>query len=166
MSRPTEITYEIEGEKLGETSTTSVKLENTVTISEATTFAAAYATAINNMIGGVIRSAIATFRANITGLTGNAALDSSDVEEVAAFQFRTLEGRTVDFNLPCLNEASVESSSHELDQTDADVAAIITMFEDGIAVTGGTIQPCDIGEDGIVSTLFARERFRNSGGRR
>lgn len=166
MARPTEIIYEIEGAKLGEKSTTSVKLENTVTLSQTTTFAAAYATAINNLIGGVIRRATAFYLANITGLTANSIIASSDVEEIAAFQFRTSAGRTVDFNLPCMDESYVEAGSHELDQADSEVAAIITMFEDGIAVTGGTIQPCDIGEESIVSTVYARERFRSSGSRR
>jgi hypothetical protein len=53
-----------------------------------------------------------------------------------------------------------------LNQAETNVAAFIAAMETGIAVTGGTISPCDIGESSIVDTVFAREAFKNSGARR
>lgn len=161
---PTEIIYTVE-DRAGRTATTSVKLPSVEPKTRVQTFHEAFVSALDDLIGGVIRSAIAVLQIDISGVTGNLEDPDSDVEDVGAFEFVTAEGNRVKLNLPAVDELFVDNSSGNLDQTDSQIAAIITMMEDGIAVTGGTIQPCDIGEDSIVGTLFARERFRNSGKR-
>ena len=53
-----------------------------------------------------------------------------------------------------------------MNQADPEVAAFISMMEDGIVTAGGTIQPCDVGESDITNLIYAREKFRASGRRR
>lgn len=102
---------------------------------------------------------------DLSGLTGNAALTVSDVEEIGAFAF-TPSGRPVGsvvVNVPGLLDGLTTAGSDDIDQADPDVAAFISAFEDGIATTGGTIQPCDVDENDIVSTAYARAEVKNSG---
>ena len=66
-------------------------------------------------------------------------------------------------NIPATNDTASVAGSDDLDQTDTDVAAIVSLLEDGLAVTGGTIIPSDVDENDIVEVVTARERVRNSG---
>ncbi|HEY9658563.1 MAG TPA: hypothetical protein V6C65_08945 [Allocoleopsis sp.] len=163
---PVNLIYTIEGDTQGEKSTTSLSLFDGNLLDSLQKFAVAFATILNSAIMGKILDAFLVFDVDISGLTGNTLSDASDVEEVAAFEFGTAENNRIKLNIPGLQEAKVIADTHELDTADTDVAAIIAMMEDGLAVTGGTIEPCDIGEDDIVDTFFAREQFRNSGSRR
>lgn len=158
-----QLVYTIVGDKPGETSETSVSLYSGNILSALTGFAVAFATLLNNAIMGKILDAYLVFGVDISSLTGNTLSAASDVEEIAAFEFATGENNRVKLNIPGLQEAKVVSGTHELDTADSDIAAVIAMMEDGIAVTGGTIEPCDIGGDDLVDTFFAREQFRNSG---
>jgi hypothetical protein len=154
-------------DRSGDTATTSVKV-NAGTIAALTTFAATWATALNDLISGAIRSVVAYVILEGVGLlTDNAMQDASDVEHVAKFRFRTLTGTHVSLNIPAVDEDVIAAySSDELDQADPQTAALIAAMISGISVTGGTIQPCDIGESSVLSVEFAREAFKNSGNRR
>jgi hypothetical protein len=92
-------------------------------------------------------------------------LSTSDVEEVGAFVARTTEGRPVEINVPALNDGVVVAGTNQLDITDPAVAAFITMLEDGIAVTGGTIVPSDVGEDDLEAVVSFTKETRSSGTR-
>lgn len=110
---------------------------------------------------------VVTFIQNLdlSGLASNLALSNSDVEELAAFAF-TPNGRPTGssvINVPGLLEGLTISGSDDLDQADPDVAAFISAMEDGIATTGGTIQPCDVDENDLVSASYARLEHANSG---
>lgn len=162
-----EIVYEVE-DRSGDKATTAVKVGGNQVVANITEFAAAYATAVNAIIKGIIRSATAYFFPDISGLTGNVATPFSDVEHVGKFEFLTADGNRVKVNIPAIDEQLVEATtSDSLNQSQTDVAAFIAAMENGIAVSGGgTIQPCDIGESSLIDTIFAREAFRNSGARR
>lgn len=159
------IIYSVVGEVPTEISTTEVKLPDSFSLAQFTTFGAAFATAMNNLIWGRILDATLVVDVDISALTGNIAAVQGDVEEVGAFEFVTAQGNRVKMNVPAIDELLTAADSHELDQADPAVAAAIAMMETGIAVTGGTIAPCDIGQDDIVDTIFAREQHRNSGKR-
>jgi len=163
---PVNLVYTIEGDKDGEYSTTSLTLWDGNLIASLQGFAVAFATLLNNTIMGKILSAFLVFEVDISGLTGNTVSDAADVEEIGAFEFATTEGNRVKLNIPALQEALVVANTHDLDTAETEISAVITMMEDGLAVTGGTIEPCDIGMDDIVDTYFSREQFRNSGRRR
>lgn len=150
----------------GEPATTSVKVADETTIAGLNGFAVGWANALNDIIRGAIRNAIAHLLVNITGLTSNTIISSSDVEHLGKFQFLTAAGRRVEVNVPCIAEFTVDTDvADEMDTAQADVAAFLSMMEDGISVSGALIQPCDIGGEDIVSTAFAREGARNSGRR-
>lgn len=161
-----EIIYTIE-DASGDQATTSVRVGGTPTNAQINGFGAGWATALNNIIAGKIIQAAAFVFANISGLTGNLMSNNADVEHVGKFEFLTVAGNRVKINIPALSEIALgATTSDSLNQANANVAAFIAAMEDGVAVTGGVIQPCDIGEDDITEVIFAREAFRNSGARR
>lgn len=161
-----EVVYTIQ-DKSGDQATTSVKLATGVPIALIQGFAVGFATALNNIIYGKILSAAAYILASVSGLANNTIAAISDVEHIAKFEFLTQGGNRVKVNVPALGENGVQAwGSDELNQAETNVAAFIAAMETGIAVTGGTISPCDIGESSIVDTVFAREAFKNSGARR
>lgn len=157
--------YTIVGNMPNEKSTTEIHFTSGFNLSQYSGYAVAFATLLNNLIGGKILDASLNFGVDLSGLSSNTAEVFSDVQEIAAFEFVTEEGNPVKLSVPALIETAVVDLTHELDQTDARVADIITMMEDGIAVTGGTIVPCDVGEDPIAGVIYARERSKNSGAR-
>jgi hypothetical protein len=150
----------------GERGTTAINLPTGFSLSQFGEFATAMATLLDAMLGGRVESAEICFGVDISGLTSNTVQSFSDVEEIGAFQFRTLGGFPVGVNVPCIDELMVASGSDDLDQTDADIIAFITAIESGIVTAGGNISPTDVAEDDITTTVSARERFRASGTRR
>lgn len=163
---PIELVYTIRDRK-GKDGTTSVKLSDAAPVkAQVVGFGLSFGGLIDAIIGGIIRSVIAVLPVDISALTGNTPGADSDVEEIGAFEFVTAQGTRVKFNLPALDEVYVLDNSDELNTASPAIAAILTMFEDGIDVGGTQVQPCDIGELDIVGTLFSREAFRNSGKRR
>jgi len=160
------LVYEIEDDD-GDLGSTSVRVQDGLLISSLTGFAVGYANALDDLIGGVIRSVSAFVNATTGTLTGNDVGLTSDVEQVGKFEFLSSLGTRVKVNIPAINEpAIVAPGSDALNQSNPAVAAFIAAMEDGINVTGALIEPCDIGGASIVSTVFAREAFRNSGARR
>lgn len=151
----------------GDTSTTSHKVNDPVLVGALTAYGIAWASLLDDLIHGVIRSVNAYVKASVSSLLNNTIIGTADVEHVAHFSFLAANGLSVDVNIPSMNEAIIDASTSDtLDQADLQVAAFITAMETGIAVTGGTISPCDIGESSITDTIFARESFRNSGSAR
>lgn len=170
MPQPVEIIAEMQ-DRATRRASTSIKISSFNATAPAPptnieVFGQAWATVLDGLSDCILRGIFAVIPIDISGLIGNAEDPDSDVEEVGAYEFVTTQGNRVKFNIPAMDELESVSTTGELDQTDPDVAALITMMIDGIAVTGGTISPCDIGEDDIVGLLFARERSRNSGARK
>lgn len=162
---PIDVIYTLEDRK-GKQATTSVKLADATTETNVTTFGVGFGLLADAIVNGVIRAITAVYQVDISSIGNNTPSASSDVEEIGAFEFVTANGNRVKLNIPGINENLVVNETGNLDLTETAIANIITMMEDGIAVTGGTVSPCDIGEDDIVGTLFARERSRNSGARK
>lgn len=159
------LVYTVVGNKPNEKSTTEIHFTSGFNLSQYTGYAIAFATLLNNLIGGKILDATLNFGVDLSTLSSNTAETFSDVEEVAAFEFVSEQGNPVKLNIPALIETAVIDTTHDLDQTDARVGDVIAMMEEGIAVTGGTIVPCDVGEDPIAGVIYARERSKNSGAR-
>lgn len=162
---PIQIIYTVY-DKRGKRATTSVQVGESETKARVQLFATAWGAAIDNLIGGVIRSAAAMLSANPNGLTGNVVGSNSDVEEIGALQFTCETGAPIEVTIPGLNENVVENDTGDLDQTDTDVAALIALFEDGLDVTGDTIYAVNAGDERASALIYARERSRNSGKRR
>lgn len=159
------LVFEVE-DATGDKSSTSVNLVSTSTVALITGFAVGFATALNNLIAGVIRSAAAVVGVDISALTGNLVGANSDVEHIGKFEFLSEDGFRMKVNVPALSEVTLgATTSDSLNQAQADIAAFIAAMEDGINVTGALIVPCDVGESDITNVVFAREAFRNSGAR-
>lgn len=163
---PIEIIASME-DKSGTKGTTSIQVLDATTLAQLNAFAPLWATALNDLTWGVIRSVFALVKVPISTLTDNLGSLTADVEHIGKFQFKTTEGVPVNVNIPCLDEGALGNfASDVLDQTDPSVADFIAAMESGLAVTGGTIVPCDIGGIPIDHVVFAREAFRNSGARK
>lgn len=158
----TQIIYDIR-DRRNKSATTSVRCSSD-SETQVEGFAAAWADAIDNLIGGVIRSAIALLHADISGLASNVAGASSDVEEIASFQFSTSNGITkVEVNIPGILETLIDNDTGQVNLAAGAVAAFVAMMEDGITAGGALMEPCDVGSDDITTLNYARERSRNSG---
>ena len=160
-----EVVYTFQDDS-GDTATASIHIPTAFSLSQYTEFARSMADLVDNIVHGIIISADLTISIDISALTGNAVTPFADVEEIGAFQFITADNRPVLVNVPGIAESNVLAGSDDLSVIDATVAAFITAMETGIVVTGGTIPPCDVNEDDIIDTVYAREQFRASGKRR
>lgn len=150
----------------GERGTTSVNLPTGFTLTGFSEFGVALAELLDAMLGGRVESAEICFGVDISTLTSNVALSTSDVEEIGNFVFQTNIGSAVRVNIPCIDETVVASGSDDIDLANVNVAAFIAGVENGIPTIGGTVSPCDVDEEDLTSLWFARERFRASGKRR
>ena len=162
---PFEIVFTI-ADNADKRATTSVKIPTTFTLADYTTFGAGMAQALNDFVRGRILGAELCLDVDISTLTANTISPLSDVEEIGAFEFVTAQGNRVKLNIPGCPDGVALPNSNTLDPVDSQVSAIITAMESGIAVTGATASPCDVGGDDITEILFARENFRSSGSRR
>jgi len=159
-----DVVYEIQDAD-GDQASFQVHVGTGLTLTQYTEGIRALAALIDPLVGGIISLASFVTGVDISALTSNTATATSDVEEVGAFKFSSAAGFPVVVNIPGLDELQVAAGSDELDQAHPDIAAFITMMTSGIAVTGGTIIPCDIAESDIVTLDYARENFRASGRR-
>lgn len=164
MALAFEIIIEYEDED-GDRATHAVEIPTTFTIAQYTEFAQALVQLKDAVSLCRISNCSLGVSADLSGLSNNLLDESADVEDVGAFQFLSAENFPVNVNIPGLSEVVVAAGSDDIDQAHVNVAPFITAMEDGIAVTGGTIIPCDIGEEDIISLVFARENFRPSGRR-
>lgn len=151
----------------GKEASTTINVPRGKTLADYTDFARVIAANVDKIVGGLIKGVELCLTADLSGLTLNQVEPSSDVQEVGRFAFATTEGRKVTLNLPGISEqVPYGQTSDEYDQGDPVIASIITLMENGISTSEGVIAPCDVGEDDIVSTIYAREGFRASGSRR
>lgn len=149
----------------GERGTFSMNLQIGFSLAQFGEFAASMATLTDALMSGRLESAEICFGIDVSGLTGNTALSSSDVEEYAAFKFATGDNLPVNVNIPGIDELIVASGSDDIDLADVNVAAFVSAMENGIATTDGTIRATDVGEKLVDVLVNARERMRASGKR-
>lgn len=154
-----EVVYTFEDDD-GDSAESAIKIPSSPSIAQFTEFAQAMAQLIDPIVSGLISSAGVRVSIDISALTGNIKASQGDVQDVGAFRYRTGDARPVRVNVPAISEALVLANSDDLDTAAPAVSAFNTAMLSGIAVVGGTIQPCDVDEDDIVTLSFARERFR------
>lgn len=164
MPEPIEIvgTYQ---DQAGKKATNTLYVAAGLTIAQMTEGLQALAPLIDNVLGAVINGIDFTVSIDTSGLLGNISVGTSDAEEVGEFISRTAAGRETKLNLPAINPTLSPAGSDDLDTAHANVAPIVSMLEDGLVTTGGTIIPSDVDENDLVQVITARERVRNSGSR-
>lgn len=153
----------------GEKSTTMVNVPTGLTLANLTIFGQEIAKLADALINGIItRIGIAIMIPLPTGI--NVAPNSvSDVEEGAAFNFRTAGGYRTSLRIPTLLESLVSPGSSDIDTSDPDVAAFVSAMISGIDLTAatpvagtGTVTPTDSRGDDIVALTDAKEQFTKS----
>lgn len=164
MAEPIEVTGTYR-DQANKDSTNTVYIADGLSLAQITEGLQAFASLVDDVVTTILRGLSFTVSIDISALTGNISSADSDVEEVAEYISTTAAGREVVLNLPATNDTQSALGSDDLDQTDVNVADLISMLEDGLATTGGTIIPCDVDENDIVSVVTARERVRNTGTR-
>lgn len=145
---------------------TTVYVPTSFTRAQLEDFGQQMAKLIDDMVSGKVVAAEFGVNVDISTLTGNVATLASDVEEKAVFEFITSEGRVVDLTVPGLNELLVISGTNQLDQANANIAALIAMMEDGLTADSVVVQPTDAAGVDVVLVKTAEENFINSGRRR
>jgi hypothetical protein len=125
-------------------------------------FAASKAGLIDSILAGRVFEARLCIAIDLGGLAGNVAAAGSDVEEVGAFTFDSVNQRKVSINLPTFDESKVLPGTRKIDTTDTDVVAFVTAMETGVSTAGGTIQPQDSRGNDIDTLKFAKESVRSS----
>jgi len=147
----------------GDNAATEIYVPSGFTIAQYGTFANDYANAVDDIVIGAVQpKATMTVPVDISGLTNNTVDPASDVEQIAAFQFIDANGEPVDVNIPGLLQADVVAGTDGLNTADTEIAAFITLMENG----NGTIAPSSVSESDVVDTLYARKETRASGRKR
>lgn len=126
----------------------------------------ALAVLLDDFTNGIVESASMTIPVDISGLTANDADENSDVEEGAAIGMITADGDPVSMIIPAPQQDYFIDGSDDLDISDPILSAVISMLENGLATTGGTIQPTDVAEVDITQVTRARKITSPSGTRR
>lgn len=162
-----QLVYEIEGNVKGEVASTSVYLFDGNVLADLRAFGSAFATLLNNFIGGKILSASLVFDIGTGFASGNTVEVYSDVEEKGVFGYERDESQVV-ISIPAIIETAVVDGTHNLDQTHTQVAALMSFIEDGIDVVTEIVFVTDVvGEHGgELDFVYAREDWVNSGKRR
>lgn len=150
----------------GESATFTISLPTAFSLAQFTEFGRAMAVFVDDIVSGLLSRCELSIGVDLSALTGNTAAAGGDVQEINSYQFVTAVGRPVNINIPGTDETDVSPNSDDLNTIDAQQAAFINAMVTGIAVTSGTIAPCDIDSESITALVYAREAARASGKRR
>src|SRR5690348_7457758 len=121
----------------GDTATTSQRLSEdwAQDITNVEDLVAAVGALLKEIVIGSIRSCIALFAGDTSGLTSNTIGAVSSVNRQGKFEFLALGGNRVKVNIPALDESTGQGAgSDSLDLTDTQVAAFLSAMEDGIVI--------------------------------
>lgn len=155
------IRFDIQDQK-GKKSFTKVRVPTGYELSHYGEFALGMAQLIANMSTGQITRVSFCVGLDLSGATIKAVASGlSDIAQKILIGFSTaVSGFRTKLKLPAISEVKIVAGSDSWNLADPDVAAFITAMENGIVVTGGTVQPTDMRQNDIVSTDYARELFR------
>ncbi len=146
----------------GNTSFTKVRVPTGFTIADYIEFGQAIGQLIATIDAAAITRASVVFNVDISGLgLKSVAGGVSKVARKLYLQFTTAVtgfiGKTL---FPALDEGKVIAGSDDVDDSDVDVAALVTAFEDGIVVTAGTMTMTNGRGHDLVALSDAKEQFR------
>lgn len=148
----------------GKTSSTEMHIPTGFSFAQMVEFAQAAAQLYADLSIGQITSVSLNVPLSLVGATIKAvAAAASDINQKAQFVWNTaVTGFRKLFRLPAFKETLIVAGSDQVNIVNADVASFISGFEDGYAVTGGTVEPCDGRLNDIDTLLSNREFFRGS----
>lgn len=161
MGLATSINVTFEDDK-GKSSVTKIKVPSTFAIADYLEFGED----IGQLLANITNS-------RITGISVGFGMDLSAIASLKSVAsgvcsvgvkmfglFNTAASTLAKWILPGPLETQVVAGSDDFDQSDAEVAAVITAMEDGIIVTGGTMQFTDGRGNDVTSVSQLKETFR------
>ncbi|KKN01201.1 hypothetical protein LCGC14_1130150 [marine sediment metagenome] len=164
MAKPYTLDYTFKGNS-AKRATVGIHTAVGLTLAQYDEGAGALAGLLDGFTNGILLSGSMNIPFDISGLISNLAEENSDVEEISEIGMVTTEGEPVVSNVPGTPQAFFIEGSDDLDQSAPDLAALISMFENGLSVTSGTIIPTDTLEVDILSVTRAQKRTKPSGTR-
>lgn len=113
---------------------------------------------VNPLVTGGLRAAGFKVQVDVP-LWGPTAILTSDIQEMAEFGVRTVNGFLKKFSLPTFDEAFFVAGTKEVDRSDPDMVAFIDFIEEGITVSSTLIQPTDSRGEDLDELVTAREAW-------
>ena len=148
----------------GKESDTRIRIPSTFTFAQYALFAQAAAEVISQMTTAEIVHVSVSLGLDLSGLSlKSVATQFADWFNKALIQARnSVSGLFGKFNLPTYDEINNLPNSRQLDQADPQVAALITLIEDGITVGPGLVYAVTARNEALSEVTLAEEVFRKS----
>jgi hypothetical protein len=153
--------YVIVQDAKGDKSTISIPVPSDITLTDIPEIVQDMTEFLVPMVTGGIVSAGLRVEVDVSGVSTTIAGAASDVQEKARFVFRGVNGFLKTLHIPTFLEDLFVAGTPDVDTTDVDVAAFVTVMEDGWllddAVTA--VEPCDIRGDDLEDLVTAVEAW-------
>lgn len=144
----------------GDTSTFAVKVPlGALTLAQITGFAQAWATEIDDMTDGKITGLSVIIGVTLPGGLKADPVQYSEVQKGALLSF-SAAGTAYRHSIRIPAVTPSKFTGNVLNSADADVAAVITIMEDGVDIGGVDVLPCDKYENDIVAYIEGVKSFR------
>lgn len=148
----------------GEVSTITIPIPAATTLPNALAFTRAMGELIKPCVNGTLRDMGFSVSASPIA-PWNAAASISDVQEKAAFAFRTANNFLKKLHLPTFLETKFTPNSKQVNTADPSIAAFVSAMESGIDIGGGVmVSPCDIRAEDVATLESAVEAWGRSRG--
>lgn len=134
----------------------TVYVQDDVTITGIIALIQALLPLVDSVIQGKIKHSGINISIPLPGSLKDVPTTTADVEEKAVLAFESLGGTPYKLSLPTWDEAHNATGSDTVDEADVDVAALITLVEDGL---GGDDFRAYNNEDPLVETLIYQRGY-------
>lgn len=143
-------------------SKTSIHVPTGFSIAQYAGFATQMAQLIALISDGQITEVSVSLPLNLSGATIRAAaVVTADIFKKLFLQARSsVTGLIGKFFIPTYDEANTLAGSDQANQADTEIAALISVIENGVNVSGEVVQPVDLRGNDLVDVSIAREVFR------
>lgn len=160
MARAVDIRFGFIDSK-GKKASTVIHVPTGFTLADYDEFGEAMAQLLSNISQGQITQGSISYSVDLSGLgLKTSAVTLASISRKLRLRFQTAAtGFLAKMLIPAVRETLIGAGSDDADQGDTDVAATISLFEDGIAVTGGTMTFTNSRDHDITSVIEAKEKF-------
>ena len=138
-------------------------IPSATSLANATTYAQAFASALDDVIGGKIESVDICIGIALPGGLKADPAANTDIEEGAVFVYEDADGRVFRQRLPTFLESLILTGTRQVDNDSVDVQAVTDLI-----VTGnGTVGAVTLADTDITALVGDKEQFvKNRKGRR
>lgn len=143
---------------------TRIRIPSTFTFAQYQAFGAAAAAVVADMTTCEITEVSVSVGLDLSGASlKTVATQFADWFNKAFIQANNaISGLFAKFNIPTYDDNNNAPNSKNLDLTDPEVAALVTLIEDGITVGAGLVYPVTVRGEAVTSVTTAQEVFRKS----